>query len=168
MFRAIDIALSQLGVHEATGKNDGIPAQRYMHGDEFAWCAGFVLYCNANSDDETLATTTKEHYEMRSVAKFMEIAKRKGIFLGVRHEDGSLRVPLRNDIVFFGNTDSDVGVKGNHIGIIEVVDTVSGGAVKIQTIEGNYGNKVSRVLHTLGEKKIVGFARSSLIASGIS
>lgn len=150
MINAVDVALSQLGVHEATGKNDGVPAERYMHGDKLAWCAGFVLWCNANSDDENFAATTAEHYAMRSVTTFIEVMKRKGLFLP------KASVPLRNDVVFFGNTDSDVGIKGSHVGVVEAVDVE---ACWFTSIEGNYGNKVQRVKHLLHESTIVGWAR---------
>jgi hypothetical protein len=154
MLRALDIAISQLGVQEATGHNDGIPATRYMRGDKLAWCAGFCLYCNDVSDDENVALTTKDHYTMRSVSGFIAEAKRRKFFVS------PTAAPLPNDFIFFGNTDSDVGVRGSHIGIVESVDTA---ARRITTIEGNYGNKVARVAHRLGDRTIVGFGRPSLI-----
>jgi hypothetical protein len=150
MIHAIDVAISQLGIHEATGKNDGIPAERYMHGDKFAWCAGFALYCNSNSDDENVAPTTKLHYEMRLVKRFVEVMRERGLML---HDDA---FPKRNDFVFFGDTTSDVGVRGNHMGIVEDFDFKTG---KITTIEGNFGNKVSRVVHGISDKTIIGYAR---------
>lgn len=155
MIQGIDVALSQLGIAEATGKNDGIPAERYMRGDKLAWCAGFVLWCNANSDDENLATSTKEHYAMRSVTSMIEHCKRKGIFLSSQDT-----TPQRNDIVFFGDTDSDVGVKGSHVGIVESFDPTTR---KLTSIEGNYGNKVARVTQVIGKRKITGFARPDLL-----
>jgi hypothetical protein len=157
MIRAIDVARSQLGIHEATGKNDGVPQERYMRGDALAWCAGFVLYCNANSDDENLAATTKEHYAMRSVAGFIAAAKAKGLFLP------PTEVPQENDVVFFGDTDSDVGVKGHHVGIVDAVDVARG---RFTTVEGNYSNKVASVNHRIGEKQVVGFARPLSLVTG--
>lgn len=156
MIHAIDVALSQLGIAEATGKNDGIPAERYMRGDELAWCAGFALWCNANSDDENVASSTKEHYEMRLVKRFVEVAKRKGIFVPAHQP------PQRNDFAFFGNTASDVGVVGSHMGIVESVDLV---ARTVTTIEGNYANKVSRVTRSLDDKIIIGWGRPSLLVA---
>jgi hypothetical protein len=150
MIRALDVALSQLGIQEATGRNDGIPAARYMHGDKLAWCAGFCLFCNANSDDENVATSTAMHYKMRAVSGFIEEMQVKGRFF----TDRTILAP--NDFVFFANTDSDVGVAGNHMGIAETVDHESG---IFTCIEGNYGNKVSRVVHSVSDGKIVGFAR---------
>src|SRR5688572_29521885 len=41
----VEIAISQVGVFEATGKNDGVPADRYNHGEAKAWCAAFVAWC---------------------------------------------------------------------------------------------------------------------------
>lgn len=149
--QAIDVALSQLGVHEDTGKNDGIPAERYMRGDKLAWCAGFALFCNQVSDDENVATTTAEHYAMRSVTTFVEVMKRRGMFV---HRN---QPPQRNDFVFFGDTDSDVGVKGSHMGIVDDVDVEAG---VFHSVEGNYGNAVQRVRHRLSDPTIIGYGRA--------
>lgn len=151
MIQAIDVALSQLGVHEDTGKNDGIPAERYMRGDKLAWCAGFALWCNAVSDDENVAATTAEHYAMRSVTTFIEVMKRKAMFVHKRQP------PQRNDFVFFGNTDSDVGIVGHHMGIVEDVDVEAG---TFTSIEGNYGNAVMRVKHRMSDPTILGYGRA--------
>lgn len=146
MLKMIDVARTQLGVAEATGNNDGIPAERYMRGDKLAWCAGFVLWCNANSDDRNIAATTKEHYELRSVSRMIEVFKARGWF-----HTGS---PEPNDIVFFGNAASDVGVRGNHVGIVEEAK-----GLIVSTIEGNTSNRVARVRHRLNDKTIVGYGR---------
>lgn len=150
MSQAIDIAVTQLGVHEATGKNDGIPANRYMGGDQLAWCAGFVLYCNEHSDVDTrLARTMKDHYRMRSVTALMVDAKVRGWWFARGTKD-----PQRNDIIIFGETASDVGVTGSHTGIVETVT-----ASMVSTIEGNTGNKVARRSYPLGARSILGYIR---------
>lgn len=44
-----DVYLSQLGVHEATGKNDGKDVEKYLRsvglGKGYPWCAAFVKWC---------------------------------------------------------------------------------------------------------------------------
>lgn len=46
--RVIDTALSQVGVREATGKNDGKAVEKYLRvcglGKGYAWCAAFVSW----------------------------------------------------------------------------------------------------------------------------
>lgn len=149
MIHAADVAESQVGIAERTGKNDGIPAERYMKGDELAWCAGFVLFCNEASDDPRIAPDVKTWYRLRSVSAFLDFARESG-----RYFARGTKVPQRNDIVFFGATDADVGVKGNHIGIVDKLE-----AGRICTIEGNSGNKVARRSYAPNDKTIVGFLR---------
>lgn len=149
MIHAADVAESQLGIHERTGANDGIPAERYMRGDKLAWCAGFVLYCNECSDDDAFAPDQATYYRLRSVSAFIAWAKERGRF----HPRGTL-IPQRNDVIFFGDADSDVGVKGHHVGIVTSYDG-SG----VHTVEGNTSNKVARRVYDPGNKTIVGYLR---------
>lgn len=147
---AIEAAISQLGVQERTGNNDGVPAERYMRGDQLAWCAGFILWCLAQAGDKRIAPDDRTHYACRSVAGFMKRAKELGLF-----RSGAGFEPRRGDLVFFGNgADSDVGRKGNHIGIVENV-----GGASLHTIEGNTSNKVARRAYMLNDKRIIGYAR---------
>jgi len=149
VIHAVDVAESQVGVAERTGKNDGIPAERYMRGDALAWCAGFVLWCNESSDDPPLAADVPTYYRLRSVASFVDWAKDRGRFFA-----RGTQVPQRNDIVFFGDTASDVGVKGNHVGIVTKVE-----AGRIHTVEGNTSNKVARRSYVTSDRTIMGFCR---------
>ncbi|MCS4226438.1 CHAP domain-containing protein [Sphingobacterium sp. BIGb0165] len=47
--RIVDIAVGEIGVHEATGSNDGARVEEYMAyiglGKGHAWCAAFVSWC---------------------------------------------------------------------------------------------------------------------------
>ena len=46
--RVIDTALTQVGVREATGKNDGAQVEKYLRvvglGKGYAWCAAFISW----------------------------------------------------------------------------------------------------------------------------
>lgn len=145
---AIDVALSQLGVHEKTNKNDGIPAERYMKGDALAWCAGFALFCNETSDDPNIARTLVEHYRMRRVSVFMRVARERRMWVEQGH-------PVANDFVFFDLL-SDVDIEGSHMGIVEHVDLKT---KRVHTIEGNTSNKVARRDYRLDARAILGYAR---------
>jgi hypothetical protein len=143
-----DIARTQLGVSEKTGKNDGIPAQRYMRGDALAWCAGFVLWCIHESDSRWRHAFEAQHYKCRRVSGFVDVAGENGVF---RPRKGYDAQP--GDVVFFANATSDVGVAGNHCGIVEHV--LEG---RVHTIEGNSSNKVARRDYAVDDKRISGYA----------
>jgi len=158
----IDVAVTQLGVKEATGQNDGIPAERYNKGDKLPWCAAFALYCNANSDEQLAAETLKDWYLERAVQTFEDHAKAKGWWYAPE------KFPQRGDYIFFGTrgaSDKATAAAGRHMGIVEkvVVVNVPTPYVVLTTIEGNLGNQVARVVHSLADPttkaRITGFAR---------
>jgi hypothetical protein len=153
---AVDIAETQLGIKEATGQNDGIPAERYVRGEKLPWCASFVLYCNAQSDEEPCARTNAEWFEMRAVANFEAEMIKRGWWIP------PTSTPRRGDLVFFGSRgSSDQSLSGRHMGMVERLDSHL-----LQTIEGNVGNRVSRLVHDLSQfsvrARVTGFARIPL------
>lgn len=158
MIQAIDVAVTQMGVHERTGRNDGIPAERYMRGDELAWCAGFVMWCFDQGDGPSIYRRDAEFWPYRKVSTMCRGLKDRGLFLGPRV------LPQRNDIVFFGNRMNSDSGPGTHVAIVEDVEPDPGrftdrlGYV-IRTIGGNESDKVKRSLHAWPDDRIVGFAR---------
>jgi hypothetical protein len=155
----IDAALTQVGVVEATGNNDGTPAQRYNRGDNLPWCAAFCLWCNANSDETPIATSNAKFYADRSVQGFEDDMKARKWWMPPD------AVPARGDYIFFGDRGlSDKSSTGRHMGIIEHV--LQSSQLVLTCIEGNWGNKVSRVRHDLlysaERARITGYARVPL------
>jgi hypothetical protein len=152
----VEVARTQLGVHEATGRNDGIPAERYMRGDKLAWCAGFVLYCIDRSSSAHKASFSLHpvYYACRAVSGFVEVAKTLGLY---RPRDGY--TPKPGDVIFFANATSDVGRPGNHVGIVEDVDVHQGDGKgeRVHTIEGNTSNKVARRDYAVDDTRILGY-----------
>ncbi len=152
MKRAIDVAITQLGVSEATGKNDGIPAERYMRGDELAWCAGFVLFCFDEAGGKTVTHPDKpnEWWRLRSVTNMENSLMARGLWLP------AYEIPKRNDIIFFGGKagSDSARLSGRHCGIVESFEGDT-----IHTIEGNMGNKVKRVKRRRSDPTISGFGR---------
>lgn len=146
MITTVDVALSQLGIKEATGKNDGIPAERYMRGDKYAWCAGFVLWCNSKSDDVKIAQNDKEYYFCRAVANMEAHLKKKGWL-----HSGP---PQKNDIVFFSSRGASDAGAGRHVGLVESVDVDF-----VYTVEGNTSNSVARRKYRLTDTYITGYGR---------
>lgn len=156
MIHAIDVAATQVGIAEETGNNDGIPAERYMRGDKLAWCAGFVLYCYAHSDDDNIEKRESEWWKFRKVSTMLDAMRMRGVVLprGL--------VPTRNDLIFYGNrAGSDKG-RGTHVGIVERVVVEKRDAkfaANVHTIEGNLSDKVCRRVVSLDDKSVVAFAR---------
>ena len=148
MIHSIDIAETQVGVREKTGANDGIPSKRYMKGNKLAWCAGFQMYCNDESDDPDLAENVRDFWRFTNVEEFENNMKERGLWFGWNI------LPQRNDLIFFANRGrSDLG-RGRHMGIVEFVD-----GAWIHTIEGNLGNQVKRAKHKFVNNRITGYAR---------
>lgn len=152
----VSVAQSQLGIHEATGRNDGIPAERYMRGDKLAWCAGFVLYCIDKSTNAHRGAFALHpvYYKCRAVSGFVDVAKDLGLYRA-----RASYTPKPGDVVFFANATSDVGRPGNHCGIVESVDVHhgSGKGERVHTIEGNTSNKVARRDYAVDDVRILGY-----------
>lgn len=182
MMRMIDVALSQVGVAEATGNNDGIPSERYSGGKQRPWCADFVIWCNAQSTEPRFVTSTWEVWNFPQVDLFEQGMKKRGWWrpyapsefaavppgpLGDVIEVSLNRpkeYPRTGDVVFFaGRGASDTKPAGRHVGIVEGISWRKDGAV-LHTIEGNWKNQVStverRLVDAVGQNAITGFARA--------
>ena len=153
----LDVAISQLGVKELTGKNDGVPSTRYMKGDKLSWCAGLMLYCYHKSDWGSIEHGLKEYYRLRNVQAFVDEMKSREVFFGRKL---FMRL-MPCDLVFFkGRDGSDVG-RGNHVGMFERFgySTVDSSVLEtIHTIEGNTGDAVKRKNYSIHNTSILGFA----------
>jgi hypothetical protein len=148
MLTTLDVALSQVGVAEATGRNDGVPAERYMRGDRLPWCAGFLLWANSQSDDEQVARSLREYYRMRSVQALEDEFKARGWWFAERE-----RVRPGDWIFCRDRGASDAGA-GRHVALCE---SVIGDIVR--TVEGNSGNRVTLRSYRLNDTYLVGFGR---------
>lgn len=159
MKRTVDVALTQLDVKEATGANDGTPAERYGAGDKLPWCASFLLWCNAQSEDAKLAPTKAAYYRLRAVSELEAEMKRRGSWRALTSKD----FPTGNCLLFFRDRGaSDAAVSGRHVGIVVETQVLSSGKHLVHTVEGNVGNRVQRLKHDLSNPKtvarITGFA----------
>lgn len=156
MIHAIDVAISQLGVYEETGNNDGVPAERYMRGDKLAWCAGFVLWCYDQSDDPDIwddfdASTTNDarrYWRLRAVARMIEWAHKMKVFIEPNVH------PFPNDVIFYGSRSGSDPGPGSHVGIVRSFD-----GIWIQTVEGNLADKVRPRQVRHGRSDVLGYAR---------
>jgi hypothetical protein len=140
--RALAMAQSQVGIREASGNNDGIPAQRYSNGRREPWCANFVAWTFRESGNPLPGNQRS----LASVQYMEDQMKKAG-----RFHTGT---PQPGDVIFFKNRgDSDSG-PGRHVGIVEKVENG-----RIYTIEGNSGNQVARRSYPIGHPRVAGFGR---------
>lgn len=123
--RAMEIAESQIGVREATGKNDGPQVEAYLKsvglGKGFSWCAAFLYWCfqKAATDLKTANPLVKTggvlaHYNQSKATKVTK--------------------PQPGDIFIM-----DFGGGAGHTGIVKAVRGTA-----VDTIEGNTNDQGSR------------------------
>lgn len=129
------------GVREATGRNDGVPAERYNEGERKAWCAAFLRWCF-----ERAGTPLPGRRHLLPSVAYLEGAL---LARGARVE----RAIPGAIVAFVGRGASDAG-PGRHVGIVESYDPE---ADKITTIEGNTGNRVTRRTYAHDDPGISGF-----------
>lgn len=156
MIDVVDVALSQVGVKEKTGHNDGIPFERYALPKEqaLAWCARFVRWCFAQLG----LALPGNPYEIASVAALQLALVNAGAWMGpdVR--------PRRGDLVLFNERGlSDKDRFGHHVGLVDRMDDDG----RLWTVEGNWGDRVAHVCrqpHQLVD--VWGYARWPLSPMG--
>lgn len=145
----LDYARSQLGVREATGRNDGVPAERYNHGEAKAWCATFVAWCFAQAG----CPLPGNQYRLASVQCMEDELRDVGLCW-----PRETFLPDAGDIVFFDSRGQSDRGTGRHVGIVELVTTRRSGST-LWTIEGNSSNAVRRRQYNASDKYVTGYAR---------
>lgn len=151
--KIVELAQAQIGIKEATGKNDGVPSEKFAGGRREAWCAHFVAWlyreCGKPLPGDVMPTKTRANPIASVKAMHTQCARAKLL----------VENPEPGDVIFFNSRgDSDAG-NGWHVGIVESTD-----AVGVNTIEGNSANGVYRRRYKRdGDNRlsgrIVGFAR---------
>lgn len=129
---ALKAAISQIGVREATGNNDGVPSQRYMDGRKEPWCANFVSWAFRQAGHPLPGN-------QRAIASCDVMAsefKKKGKLM-----PRGAGQPKPGDVIFFGKPGDYT-----HVGIVE---KVANG--KVYTVEGNTSNMVARRSYSLND-----------------
>lgn len=126
---ALAKATGEIGVREASGRNDGAAVAKYRGGVDngAAWCASFVSWCYEGNDIFGYQA---------AVSGIMESAKAKELYSEV-----GTYTPKPGDIMIQKNGCS-------HTGIVESVDPDG----TIHTIEGNASNSVKRCTYRPGTK----------------
>lgn len=141
MVTPLDIARRELaaGVKEATGKNDGVPSERYAEGRREPWCADFVRYCF-----ETSGTKLPGVRAMQPSVAYLEAELERAGARVTAPEAGAI-------VTFRWRQGSDAG-SGRHVGIVEAVSPT-----QVTTIEGNSGDAVARRTYRRDHPALAGF-----------
>lgn len=149
----VAVAQTQVGYHEGNSKSDvsgtSSGSGNYTkynnwfgslsgHGYSYMWCQTFIAWC-ANQAGVPTDVVPK----VSGTVSGMDFFKKQGTW------KSSSYTPQSGDIIYFYSSSS---TSGYHVGIVE---SVSGST--INTIEGNYSNKVARHSTTVGSSSIVGY-----------
>lgn len=144
---ALSVAQGQLaeGVVEE-GENRGVPFARYaLPGEEPApWCARFMRFCFA----EAGTPLPGNRWLIGSVVELFDALKTRGALVPLHEE------PKPGDLILLHSRGQSDPGRGNHVGIVEEVR-----ADAVVSIDGNWGDKVSRVTRRRGDPSIWCFAR---------
>ena len=143
--RVLDVAQSQIGVREDTGRNDGVPASRYADGRREPWCADYVIWVY-----ETAGLSLPGDRRLLPWVQYLEDQMRQHAYWAPSCDV----YPETGDIIFFrARGKSDRG-RGRHCGIVEWCDNI---LEVVGTIEGNTRNCVARRQYPLSSRRITGY-----------
>jgi hypothetical protein len=132
----LEIARSQIDVHESGGPNAGMPSLRYMGGRQEPWCAWFVLWVLREAGAPYPGDPGRLDGKPCALAGVAHL-ERVG-----REHDWIVSAPYRGDLIVFRRRGASDAGPGMHVGIVERVSPNSGA---VSTIEGNSGDAVRRV-----------------------
>lgn len=140
MTNLVEIAVAEVGVKEDPG-NRGVPFERYgLPGEQpLAWCARFVRWCTEKADIKIPGN----RYLNASVENMRAAFDREGLL------SESPEAPC---VVFYRTRAGSDRGNGRHCGL--VIDV---GPLHIQTVEGNFGDKVVRRTVPLKDPLILGY-----------
>jgi hypothetical protein len=147
----LKVISDEVGIKELTGKNDGVPSERYMGGRQEPWCAHFIAWAFRQIDlplPGDVEPTKKRANPLASVA-FMERVFKEAEWFYMEPKPG--------DVIFFTNRGLSDRGPGRHCGIVEHVDPV---ARRLVSIEGNVSNMVKRVTHSFASVRVSGYGRN--------
>jgi hypothetical protein len=141
----LEVARTQLDVIEERG-NRGVPFTRYaLTGeDPLPWCARFVRYCFTQAG----IRLPGNRYLIGRVQTMLEELQRIGAELPVR------AVLEPGDLIFLRDRGSSDQGPGHHVGIVESV-----GGLTVNSIDGNWQNRVQRVARERHASEIAAFCR---------
>lgn len=141
----IDVALDEVGTRE-TGENY-TKYGAWFGADGQPWCAMFIAWCANEAEILTTSSSATIPYvpKLAGVPALYQWYANSGRCLAPNMNAASANRLRPGDIVIIDNNNDSDYVDKNHAGIVVEVDYDTKEAV---VIEGNYGDKVSRVTYT--------------------
>jgi hypothetical protein len=147
--RVVARAAECVGMREKGGPNKGPPIERFAGGREEPWC-GHAVATLFREEGRPLpgdiSPSRKQHNPIARVATMWA----RLIEAGWQVEGP----PKPGDIVVWETRDGSDAGSGMHVGIVSAVK----GDI-VQSIDGNWGNKVGRRSFRADDHRIAGFAR---------
>lgn len=165
MITPADVAISQIGVHEATGHNDGVPSERYQT-DPFwtparpeservrqvAWCSLELEWCYRTSDWGSFCGTRGEWWSAANALNVGHMLDDRGWRVGIEDVQPS-------DIIIWERrleSDRKTGHGAGHAGMAVATTPIP---LHVVTVEGNIGNAVKPMLRDLSLPGLFGVFR---------
>lgn len=150
----VAVALSQVGIRESSGKNDGIPSERYAGGRQEPYCAHFIAWLFRQTGrplpGDVVPTRTRAN-PLASVAFMHRVFK----------EHGWLVVdPRPGDVVFMKTRGRSDRGPGHHVALVVGVE-LAGAEACLHCVDANWGNAVCRVQRRKSDPSIWAFGRPS-------
>ena len=139
----IGVAKTQVGYSE--DYNGNTKYGTYMGWPDMDWCAAFVVWCAAEADVSTRIIPAES-----SCTRMKQFFESKELY-HASPAHGGVYTPKAGDLAFFSSR-SDPGYI-THVGL---VTSVTDGTVN--TVEGNYSDRVKELSYSANAAKIVGFA----------
>lgn len=153
--RVVMLARGEVGVTEATGRNDGARVEEYLGGESergLSWCAAFVLWCY-----ETDGYRWRDNrWLLRRVSTLYEVARRRGAVLT------GADLPEAGDLVLWigRNAHPSAGPSG-HVAIVVGCRLGPDGPLELEIVAGNEDNGVVRRWISVHDPRITAFVRPS-------
>jgi hypothetical protein len=144
----LEIALREHGAKESPdGSNWGDEIEKYGSITGSPWCCFFWSWCTVQRNGR---------FPMRAKFGRGKSAWYRAKALGMAHQREGY-IPIPGDAFVMSETRDDRLIGIGHIGFVLRVEVKDGVAVRINTIEGNCGNRVKIGVRVLNNNDIVGF-----------
>ncbi len=158
MSDVVDEAIKDLGVGEDPPHSNMGPCSRFfLEGEEpGAWCARAVRTWFARAG----IPLPGNKWKIPSVTELQKALVEAHAWIPVEWARNNSSIPRRGDLVLLNEKGtSDIGKVGHHVGLVESFDPFT---LKVNSIDGNWGDEVKRVSRHLNSSEMWGFGRWSV------
>ena len=146
----IGVAKTQIGYSE---ESNGVTKYgTYLGFPQIEWCTAFIIWCANQAGVSTAIIPAKT-----TPTGMKDFFNKNSLYFFSKGHGGSYQ-PNPGDIVFFSSNSSPASV--THAGLV-----VSATDTAVNTIEGDYGDKVVQETYSIDAQKIVGYATPNYTSS---